>query len=461
MSLGGVVGDYSFLVNALTSNFKESKLKKPILFIIGGTSSQKDSVLSDLLKEMNVNYISSDVIKQKAIQARIPNLIPAIGLIFKEVLMQGFKKRTHLVIGVDANIPSFTLIAQLMNKTAVTVFETVAIYPTFLPSDHLKSSIDIYFTKPIHRELVTPFEIATEKLKMFKDFRLLMTTLEKKTSSEVILMLNDYSQEFLLNEQRPHKERVDKSTAHRPFLYNNYTYAGGNSSAASLIRSKILHPSLPNFVACPFPNAETKGKFWEMIYKSPDINTLFMLNNLNDVVQNPGDLIPYWPLKKGDIVEETGVSIELQEIVMEAKDDKESIFRRTFKLTGSNGPRIIEHYWVEGIVDGNTLQSRKLMFNLFELIRNRHKEDKNWNPLVHCAAGIGRTGWFIGSYIAYQLTLYSDAFLEEDKIALEILIFLRTERYLALFTPAQFDKLKSLVQLFLMGKAETKIPKPQ
>ncbi|XP_017274346.1 tyrosine-protein phosphatase non-receptor type 5 [Kryptolebias marmoratus] len=143
------------------------------------------------------------------------------------------------------------------------------------------------------------------------------------------------------------------------------------------------------YIATQGPTVNTVGDFWRMVWqeKSPII---VMITNLEEKNEKCAE---YWP---EDTVTHEGIEISVMSVTQE---DDYSL--RVFTLKCEEEERTLRHYWYTSWPDQKTPDKAPPLLELVqEVERAREEAPPSSGPtIVHCSAGIGRTGCFIATSI--------------------------------------------------------------
>lgn len=158
----------------------------------------------------------------------------------------------------------------------------------------------------------------------------------------------------------------------------------------------------PEFIATQGPLPTTFYHFWKMIERE-GANTIIMLCNLSEGGRKKSDL--YWPGEKNS----TTVIQKDYEICLkdEIKEMDGFSIRRNIELKkmDTGQVRVLRQVHVVGWPD-KEIPSENDLPHLFKLIEDCVDEHLDFNPaVVHCSAGIGRTGTFIALFYLRKLIL--------------------------------------------------------
>nr|XP_034311646.1 receptor-type tyrosine-protein phosphatase C-like isoform X2 [Crassostrea gigas] len=131
----------------------------------------------------------------------------------------------------------------------------------------------------------------------------------------------------------------------------------------------------------PF-NHETTLLFWEMVWQS-DCSKIVMLTNTRE--QHRTLCVEYWP--------ENEDRIGRIKIKLEKYRRLPLIIIRTFVLQKGNELRKIKHYQFTGWLQKSGPSNVNAFLQLYNLTQGREEDTRP--IIVHCSAGIGRTGTYI------------------------------------------------------------------
>ncbi|XP_061182306.1 receptor-type tyrosine-protein phosphatase kappa-like, partial [Saccostrea echinata] len=138
------------------------------------------------------------------------------------------------------------------------------------------------------------------------------------------------------------------------------------------------------YIAAQGPLVDTIDDFWSMIWNE-NCEKIVMLTNLTE--NNKVKCIQYWPekdlMKKGHLIVEFVDMEEFSDFTI-----------RTFCIKKENEQRIIRHFHFTAWPDKGVPIYASSLVHFHSKVRNTTAQGKG--PLVvHCSAGIGRTGTFI------------------------------------------------------------------
>ncbi|XP_071975053.1 tyrosine-protein phosphatase non-receptor type 5 [Engystomops pustulosus] len=143
------------------------------------------------------------------------------------------------------------------------------------------------------------------------------------------------------------------------------------------------------YIATQGPTVNTVGDFWKMVWQqhSPII---VMITNIEEVNEKCTE---YWPEKHG-VYE--GIEVTVNHIIQE--DD---YVLRLMTLKCGEEERCLKHFWYTSWPDQKTPDQAPALLKLVEDVEETRKKavDDNGPIIVHCSAGIGRTGCFIATTI--------------------------------------------------------------
>ncbi|XP_019375241.1 PREDICTED: tyrosine-protein phosphatase non-receptor type 5 [Gavialis gangeticus] len=143
------------------------------------------------------------------------------------------------------------------------------------------------------------------------------------------------------------------------------------------------------YIATQGPIVNTVSDFWRMVWQecSPII---VMITNIEEMNEKCTE---YWP---EDQVTYEGIEITVNHVI-QADDYR----LRLITLKKDEEVRTLKHYWYTSWPDQKTPDQAPPLLQLVQEVEEamQHAEQKNAPVIVHCSAGIGRTGCFIATSI--------------------------------------------------------------
>ncbi|XP_059191632.1 tyrosine-protein phosphatase non-receptor type 5 [Centropristis striata] len=143
------------------------------------------------------------------------------------------------------------------------------------------------------------------------------------------------------------------------------------------------------YIATQGPTVNTVGDFWRMVWQERT-PIIVMITNLEEKNEKCAE---YWP---EDTVTHEGIEIT---VVTVTQEDDYSL--RVFTLKCGGEERSLRQYWYTSWPDQKTPDKAPPLLELVqEVERAREEAPPSSGPtIVHCSAGIGRTGCFIATSI--------------------------------------------------------------
>ncbi|XP_053741962.1 tyrosine-protein phosphatase non-receptor type 5 [Synchiropus splendidus] len=143
------------------------------------------------------------------------------------------------------------------------------------------------------------------------------------------------------------------------------------------------------YIATQGPTVNTVGDFWRMVWQER-CPIIVMITNLEEKNEKCAE---YWP---EDTVTHEGIEIT---VVTVTQEDDYSL--RVFTLRCGDEERSLQQYWYTSWPDQKTPDKAPPLLELVqEVERAREEALPSSGPIiVHCSAGIGRTGCFIATSI--------------------------------------------------------------
>ncbi|XP_045894833.1 receptor-type tyrosine-protein phosphatase R [Micropterus dolomieu] len=142
------------------------------------------------------------------------------------------------------------------------------------------------------------------------------------------------------------------------------------------------------FIATQGPMVNTVNDFWQMAWQeeSPVIVMITKLKEKNE------KCVLYWPEKRGIYGK--------VEVLVNSVRECEHYTARSLTLKCGNQTRMLQHYWYTSWPDHKTPDSAMPLLQLMTDVETDRRTAAAMGPvIVHCSAGIGRTGCFIATTI--------------------------------------------------------------
>nr|DBA31129.1 TPA: hypothetical protein GDO54_007029 [Pyxicephalus adspersus] len=142
------------------------------------------------------------------------------------------------------------------------------------------------------------------------------------------------------------------------------------------------------FIATQGPMINTVNDFWQMVWQE-DVPVIVMITKLKEKNEK---CVLYWPEKRGIYGN--------VEVLVNSVNEHEYYTIRILTLKQGSQSRIVKHYWYTSWPDHKTPDSAQPLLQLMLDVEDDRKAFTGRGPVVvHCSAGIGRTGCFISTSI--------------------------------------------------------------
>ena len=157
------------------------------------------------------------------------------------------------------------------------------------------------------------------------------------------------------------------------------------------------------FIATQAPMDSTICDFWRMVFER-NVQTIIMLCSLRE--HNIDVCAKYWP-DQGDILDLEPVTITNEG---ESQTEDLMIFERDLKVEYKKlkSSRTIKHYNFLGWYDNRFPEDLNGLLELLDIANERNSEDKRAPIVVHCTAGVGRTGVFLALYNSIEQATFEE-----------------------------------------------------
>ncbi|XP_069692540.1 tyrosine-protein phosphatase non-receptor type 2-like isoform X3 [Periplaneta americana] len=197
---------------------------------------------------------------------------------------------------------------------------------------------------------------------------------------------------------------------------------------ANLVTMERAHRQ---YILTQGPLPHTAGHFWLMVWEQ-NCKAVLMLNRI--IEKNQVKCHQYWPLDSGSDLELPDVGLKVQLV---SESEAPYYTTRTLRLTEteSGNSRDIIHFHYTTWPDFGVPESPTAFLNFLMVVRESGALDQNVGPpVVHCSAGIGRSGTFC--LVDSCLVLIEESGLESVNVR-EVLLEMRRYRMGLIQTPDQ------------------------
>lgn len=169
------------------------------------------------------------------------------------------------------------------------------------------------------------------------------------------------------------------------------------------------------FIACQAPIPKQIETFWQTVLQY-EVPLIMMLTKVKEGGHHKADT--YWPAATGVALSlpSTGISLEM----IESSVQKEAeIATKTFKVSKGNISHLVKHVQYLGWPDFGVPNDPKTFEHLVEICE---ATDPTKGPIVvHCSAGIGRTGTLMGVYYGRHLLQQRKKKLGDESLRTEVI----------------------------------------
>lgn len=250
-------------------------------------------------------------------------------------------------------------------------------------------------------------------------------------------LLEEFNDQLIIR-CRPFDSTIDRHSDSRPYTENRIILSDGTEMSASPIQ---LSENNVDFIATQAPFDHNLPVFWQMIAENK-IRQIVMLTELSEIQDPQKELANLYWLDKIDetLILENELEITLLEKSDFFSDLQEKIEVRKFKIRSKETDQICIHYWYRNWLDNQAPREIDTILALAKFVVNDKENVGTTAPiLVHCSAGIGRTGVFITIYYFMQKRPEN-----LNKNLFHLVAFLRWQRPWMVATLPQYEFLKNL-----------------
>ncbi|XP_041722514.1 receptor-type tyrosine-protein phosphatase R isoform X2 [Coregonus clupeaformis] len=186
------------------------------------------------------------------------------------------------------------------------------------------------------------------------------------------------------------------------------------------------------YIATQGPMINTVNDFWQMAWQE-DCPVIVMITKLREKNEK---CVLYWPERRGFYGK--------VEVLINSVRECDNYTCRTLTLKQGAQSRVVKHYWYTSWPDHKTPDSAQPLLQLMRDVEKDRTGSPSQGPvIVHCSAGIGRTGCFIATTIGCR-----QLELEGVVDVLGIVCQLRADRGGLIQTGEQYEFVHHALSLF-------------
>ncbi|KAL4487514.1 hypothetical protein ABPG72_007034 [Tetrahymena utriculariae] len=232
-----------------------------------------------------------------------------------------------------------------------------------------------------------------------------------------------------------------------PYKHSVVKISGKTEIEQYINANYINNPFKENaFIATQGPLSNTIFSFWRMIWEN-QTNLIVML--CKEFEQNKPKCDKYWP-NQGQILQEGDLQVHC---LSQSKNAQFNIVERVFTLKYKNEQlQVTQVHW-EGWPDHGVPESRD--YGILEILVKRvvNQVEQSKIPVVHCSAGVGRTGTLIALSNIYMILKYH--LIKETPVNdIEINVFdivrrLREQRVIMVQMESQLNLVFEITKTFI------------
>lgn len=216
-------------------------------------------------------------------------------------------------------------------------------------------------------------------------------------------------------------------------------------SPSNYINGSFLHNPLfgdakPSFILTQGPLEHTVEHFWSMIDKQ-NVREVLCIVESHSLGSR---CAKYWPSKKLKLEE---YEVDVLSTAKNALYEKKEISLSNNKLKTC---KQVQHYHVYNWLDFSTLTGEDINGLLTLIARLYEEQQKQASPIVvHCSAGVGRSGTFTAVYFAYEYWRHcKDTGIEFKVSVFDLVLHMRQMRLGLVQTVQQYKFIYALVAMF-------------
>ncbi|XP_052834560.1 uncharacterized protein LOC106876748 [Octopus bimaculoides] len=198
------------------------------------------------------------------------------------------------------------------------------------------------------------------------------------------------------------------------------------------------------YIACQGPLIHTVDDFWRMVWQE-NINLIVMLTLCEE--NGKHKCYPYWPKKEKLKVISRDLLLETDVVITHEYYNESSILVNMDEET-----RIVKHLHFQKWPDFSATVDPTVLINFIKIIRSHFTQSP---ILVHCSAGVGRTGTLIA--IDYMLQYVRDHTLDDNIDVSSFVYKMRESRPQMVQNQDQYLLINTCVKKAIMDKFNLKV----
>ncbi|GMT00420.1 hypothetical protein PENTCL1PPCAC_22594 [Pristionchus entomophagus] len=212
----------------------------------------------------------------------------------------------------------------------------------------------------------------------------------------------------------------DRSPPHNDFYHANSVYLKGDEQF--------------HVIAAQGPLYNTSEDLWELIYQEK-VSTIVQLCNFTEGPERIR-CSEYWPMKKSRTFGDLNVSLMMEDLIDE---DIPDIQLRAFRVRkDGESEHSVRHIFYKKWPDYGVPQTVTPLISIVRWLEENGGMNKESPILVHCLAGIGRTGTLIASLMGLRHIRRLDAREDYSTLVMELAMELRRHRDGSIQTSQQY-----------------------
>uniref|UniRef100_A0A7E4UYX5 Protein-tyrosine-phosphatase n=1 Tax=Panagrellus redivivus TaxID=6233 RepID=A0A7E4UYX5_PANRE len=159
----------------------------------------------------------------------------------------------------------------------------------------------------------------------------------------------------------------------------------------------VTHPLLEyQFICCQGPLEATVSDFWRCVWQEK-VKQIIMLCRCQEMGKDK--CAQYWPANPGDSMSHHGLAVKCEKV----DNSDRSFIHSRLQLTYKDETRHVDHRQWTSWPDKSVPKTPMAPFRLLQYTRKSPK-----NPtVIHCSAGVGRTGTLVCIELIYKALLHS------------------------------------------------------
>nr|XP_033781191.1 tyrosine-protein phosphatase non-receptor type 6 isoform X2 [Geotrypetes seraphini] len=219
---------------------------------------------------------------------------------------------------------------------------------------------------------------------------------------------------------------------------------GSDYINANYIRNELISPDecTKSFIACQGCLPDTVNDFWQMVWQE---NSYVIVMTTKEIENGRKKCVPYWPEEGG--TKEFGCYV-VENVVEHVASEYKTRTLKIWPLENEYEVRKITHFHYLAWPDHGVPEEPGGMVGFLDQINQKQEMHPGAGPIiVHCSAGIGRTGTII--VVDMLLEMISTKGVDSDIDIQKMILMVRSQRSGMVQTEAQYKFIYMVISQYI------------